>query len=101
MQWYESLGMGGAVLLVVYRLGTLLINRLGAGEAARTKVIADGFAAITEVLNGLVRSTARLEGKLTAVTDARARRSRRRAGAADPPIAGRRARKTQPPEHPA
>jgi hypothetical protein len=42
-----QLGLAGALLAVVYKLGMRLIDVFSVAEAERTKVIAGGFSAIT------------------------------------------------------
>jgi hypothetical protein len=46
-QLFLQLGIAGALVFVGWKVSTLLIEKWSVGEAARTKAIAEGFAAIT------------------------------------------------------
>ena len=51
VQLFLQLGIGGAVIFVCYKLWDKALDRQAISEAARTKVIGDGFAAITGTLS--------------------------------------------------
>ncbi len=81
LQLFLQLGIAGAILWVVYKLGSKMLDQQGRTDGARTKVIADGFSAITTKLDThaiadmtghreIVDRVSRFEGKLDQNLDA-------------------------------
>ncbi len=84
LQLFLQLGIAGAMLWVFYKLGGKALDQQRVTDSERTKVIGDGFSAITikidthasADLNGhreIVDRVSRFEGKLDANLDASSR----------------------------
>lgn len=67
-----QLGVCGAVIWAVVKLGVVFIERWSTAEAARTKVLADGFAAMNGHVVDVKIGIARMDEKIDALDSSKA-----------------------------